>query len=64
MEVIRGLADVCFALEDWPAALSNYQKVLTSLDEGDTELRTEVYFRLGMIKRRQGQGFFKGSNGL
>ncbi|MEO7094281.1 MAG: tetratricopeptide repeat protein, partial [Polyangiales bacterium] len=55
MEVIRGLAEVCFALEDWPAALSNYQKVLTSLDEGDTELRTEVYFRLGSIKRRQGQ---------
>ncbi len=55
MEVVRGLAEVCFALEDWPAALSNYQKVLTSLDESDTELRTEVYFRLGSIKRKQGQ---------
>ncbi len=55
MEVVRGLAEVCFALEDWPASLSNYQKVLTSLDEGDTELRTEVYYRLGSIKRRQGQ---------
>lgn len=55
MEVVRGLAEVSFALEDWPAALSNYQKVLTSLDEGDQELRTEVYFRLGSIKRKQGQ---------
>jgi tetratricopeptide (TPR) repeat protein len=55
MEVVRGLADVCFALEDWPAALSNYQKVLTSLDESDGELRTEVYYRLGTIKRKQGQ---------
>ncbi|MBI2393790.1 MAG: tetratricopeptide repeat protein, partial [Deltaproteobacteria bacterium] len=55
MEVIRGLAEVCFSLEDWPAALSNYQKVLTSLGEEDQELRTEVYFRLGTIKRKQGQ---------
>jgi len=55
MEVVRGLAEVSFSLEDWPAALSNYQKVLTSLDESDQELRTEVYFRLGSIKRKQGQ---------
>jgi tetratricopeptide (TPR) repeat protein len=55
MEVVRGLADTCFALEDWPAALSNYQKVLTSLDESDAEQRTEVYYRLGQIKRKQGQ---------
>ncbi|MGZ3473895.1 MAG: tetratricopeptide repeat protein [Polyangiales bacterium] len=55
MEVVRGLAEVCFNLEDWPAALSNYQKVLTSLGDEDQELRTEVYFRLGSIKRKQGQ---------
>jgi tetratricopeptide (TPR) repeat protein len=55
MEVVKGLADTSFCLEDWPAALSNYQKVLTSLDESETEARTDVYYRLGSIKRKQGQ---------
>ncbi|MFI5302039.1 MAG: tetratricopeptide repeat protein, partial [Polyangiales bacterium] len=55
VEVVRGLADVSFALEDWPGALSNYQRVLTSLDESESEARTQVYHRLGVIKRRQGQ---------
>ena len=52
---IRGLAAVCFRLKDWGAALTNYQKVLTSLDESDTAGRSEVYFKLGCIKREQGQ---------
>jgi tetratricopeptide (TPR) repeat protein len=55
-ETINGLAEVCFRLRDWAGALTNYQKVLTSLDEGDTEARANVYFRLGAIKREQGQG--------
>ncbi|MEO7037108.1 MAG: tetratricopeptide repeat protein [Polyangiaceae bacterium] len=54
-ESIRGIADVAFQLKDWPSALTNYQKVLTSLAEGDTEERTDVYYRLGCIKREQGQ---------
>ena len=52
---IRGLADVCFRLKDWGAALTNYQKVLTALGEDETESRADVYYRLGCIKREQGQ---------
>ena len=52
---IRGLADVCFRLKDWGAALSNYQKVLTALDEDEGSTRAEIYYRLGRIKREQGQ---------
>ena len=54
-ETIRGIADVAFQLKDWPSALTNYQKVLTALAEDDTEERTDVYYRLGQIKREQGQ---------
>ncbi len=54
-ETIRGIADVAFRLQDWPSALTNYQKVLTALDESDSEARTDVYYRLGCIKREQGQ---------
>jgi tetratricopeptide (TPR) repeat protein len=52
---IRGLADVCFRLKDWGAALANYQKVLTALAEDETGTRAEIYYRLGRIKREQGQ---------
>jgi len=54
-ETIRGIADVAFQLQDWPSALTNYQKVLTALAEEDVEERTDVYYRLGCIKREQGQ---------
>lgn len=54
-ETIRGIADVAFRLRDWPSALTNYQKVLTALGEDETDLRTNTYFRLGCIKREQGQ---------
>jgi tetratricopeptide (TPR) repeat protein len=52
---IRGLAAVCFRLKDWGAALTNYQKVLTSLGEDETAARADVYHKLGCIKREQGQ---------
>ncbi|MDP9001526.1 MAG: tetratricopeptide repeat protein, partial [Myxococcota bacterium] len=52
---IRGLADVCFRLKDWGAALANYQKVLTALGEDESSARADVYYRLGCIKREQGQ---------
>lgn len=52
---IRGLAEVCFRLKDWGAALTNFQKVLTSLGEDENEQRAEVYYKLGCIKREQGQ---------
>jgi tetratricopeptide (TPR) repeat protein len=52
---IRGLAEVCFRLKDWGAALTNFQKVLTSLSEDENVERTLVYFKLGCIKREQGQ---------
>ncbi len=54
-ETVRGLAAVCFQLQDWPSALTNYQKVLTGLSEGDVDDRTEVYYRLGRIKQAQDQ---------
>lgn len=54
-ESIRGIAEVSFRLKDWPTALTNYQKVLTSLDDEELDERTQVYFRLGCIKREQGQ---------
>ncbi|MBK9265561.1 MAG: tetratricopeptide repeat protein [Polyangiaceae bacterium] len=54
-ETIRGLADVCFKLSDWAGALTNYQKVLTSLGEEETEERANVYYKLGLIKQAQGQ---------
>lgn len=54
-DTIRGVANAAFSLEDWPTALTNYQKVLTSLGEEEVEGRTEVYFRLGEIKKAQGQ---------
>jgi tetratricopeptide (TPR) repeat protein len=54
-ETIRGLAEVSFRLKDWASALTNFQKVLTSLGEEETDARAEVYFKLGSIKREQGQ---------
>ena len=54
-DTIRGLAEVNFRLKDWPGALTNYQKVLTSLGEEETEPRADVYYRLGCIKKEQGQ---------
>ena len=52
---IRGLAEVTFRLKDWAAALTNFQKVLTSLAEDENSERAEVYYKLGCIKREQGQ---------
>jgi tetratricopeptide (TPR) repeat protein len=52
---IRGLAEVCFRLKDWGASLTNYQKVLTALGEDETTARADVYYKLGCIKREQGQ---------
>lgn len=54
-ETIRGIAEVSYRLKDWASSLTNYQKVLTSLGEEEVEQRTEVYFRLGCIKREQSQ---------
>ncbi len=54
-ETIRGLAEVSFRLKDWGAALTNFQKVLTSLGEDENEERANVYFKLGCVKREQGQ---------
>src|SRR6185295_19995485 len=54
-ETIRGIAEVSYRLKDWASALTNYQKVLTSLGEEEVEQRTDVYYRLGCIKREQGQ---------
>jgi tetratricopeptide (TPR) repeat protein len=52
---IRGLAEVCFRLKDWGPALANFQKVLTSLADEDTTARADVYYKLGCVKREQGQ---------
>ncbi|MCL2776956.1 MAG: hypothetical protein FWD73_03055 [Polyangiaceae bacterium] len=52
---IRGLAEVSFRLKDWGPALTNFQKVLTSLSEDENLERADVYYKLGSIKREQGQ---------
>ncbi len=52
---IKGLAEVSFRLKDWGNALTNYQKVLTALAEDENEARADVYYKLGCIKREQGQ---------
>jgi golgin subfamily B member 1 len=52
---IRGIADAAFELSDWATALTNYQRVLTSLGEDAIDERADVYYRLGQIKRAQGQ---------
>ncbi len=54
-ESIRGIAEVSFRLGDWANALTNYQKVLTALEEDQREERATVYHKLGCIKRAQGQ---------
>lgn len=54
-ETIRGLAEVSFKLGDWAGALTNFQKVLTSLGEEQTEERAGVYYKLGLVKQAQGQ---------
>ncbi len=54
-QAIRGLADVNFELRDWAGALTNYQKVLTALGDDDIDERAEVYYKLGCVKREQGQ---------
>ncbi len=54
-ETIRGLAEVSFRIGDWAGALTNFQKVLTSLAEDEVEQRAEIYYKLGCIKQNQGQ---------
>ncbi|HTM43632.1 MAG TPA: tetratricopeptide repeat protein, partial [Polyangiaceae bacterium] len=54
-ETVKGIADAAFRLKDWPSALSNYQKVLTGLPEEAADERADIYFRLGCVKREQGQ---------
>ena len=54
---IRGIADVAFRLQDWPSALTNYQKVLTALDESDNESRTDVYYRLEVFTQTGSEGY-------
>ncbi len=55
-ETIRGLADVSFRLKDWAGALTNYQKVLTSLGEDETEERADVYYQARLHQARAGPG--------
>lgn len=54
-ESIGGIADSAFEMGDWATALSNYQRVLTSLGEDAIDERADVYYRLGQIKRAQSQ---------
>lgn len=54
-ETIRGLADVSFKLGDWAGALTNYQKVLTAIEDHQVEERAHIYYKLGCIKQAQGQ---------
>ena len=51
---VRGLADASFRLRDWNAALTKYHKLLTSLPPNEKDIRADVYFKLGCMKREQG----------
>ncbi|WP_394829493.1 hypothetical protein [Pendulispora albinea] len=51
---VRGMADAAFRLRDWNAALTKYHKLLTSLPPDEKEIRADVYFKLGCMKREQG----------
>jgi len=51
---VRGLADASFRMRDWNAALTKYHKLLTSLPPNEKEVRADVYFKLGCMKREQG----------
>ncbi|WP_394839314.1 hypothetical protein [Pendulispora rubella] len=54
LETVRGLGDAAFNLRDWNAALTKYHKLLTSLPPDEKEIRADVYFKLGCMKREQG----------
>lgn len=54
-DAIYGLAESSFQIKDWPSALTSYQRVLTGLEEDDTERRAQVYCQLGLVKQQQGQ---------
>ena len=54
-ETIRGLADVCFRLKDWAERAHQLPEGAHRLGEDETEERADVYYKLGCIKREQGQ---------
>ncbi len=53
---IRGLAEVCFRLKDWGAALTNFQKVLTALGEDETEAARRRLLQARLHQARAGAG--------
>ena len=53
---IRGLAEVCFRLKDWGAALTNYQKVLTALGEDETDGARRRLLQARLHQARAGAG--------
>ena len=53
---IRGLAEVCFRLKDWGAALTNFQKVLTSLGEDENERARGRLLQARLHQARAGAG--------
>ena len=53
---IRGLAEVCFRLKDWGAALTNYQKVLTALGEDETDGARGRLLQARLHQARAGAG--------
>ena len=54
-EAVLGLAEAAFSSQDWASALTNFQKVLTSLGDSEESMRADVYFKLGRVKQAQGQ---------
>jgi tetratricopeptide (TPR) repeat protein len=55
VEVLRELALAYFEKKDWENAFKNYHLlVVHHKDEMDPEGRAELYFRIGVVKREQG----------
>lgn len=55
IEAIRSLANAHFDRQDWENAFKNYQLLLVHhKDELDAEGRADLYHRLGVVKREQG----------
>ena len=56
-DVLVGMADLLFEREEWDRAFKLYQTILVQhRDSQSAEETVQVYFRLGTIKKHQGEG--------
>ncbi|MBN2724949.1 MAG: tetratricopeptide repeat protein [Deltaproteobacteria bacterium] len=54
LPILKGLASVHYALEQWEEAFSKFKQILVHLQgSDDTDLQTEIYYNLGNIRFKQ-----------